>query len=95
MPNSAPLTEDEREELAHLLPAWIIDGEVLRRSLEFSDFVEAWAFMERVAVIAEECQHHPDWTNSWNRVELAITTHSAGCLTHLDLAFAKAVDALF
>ncbi|HAQ24055.1 MAG TPA: 4a-hydroxytetrahydrobiopterin dehydratase [Acidimicrobiaceae bacterium] len=94
MTTPAPLTGEDRAELANRLPAWTVDGEVLRRSLEFSNFVDAWEFMERVAFIAEEFQHHPDWSNSWNRVEIGITTHSAGCLTQLDLAFAEAVDAL-
>ena len=47
-----------------------------------------------MSVIAENLQHHPDWSNSWNRVDVIVTTHSAGCLTHLDVAFAEAVDAL-
>ena len=50
--------------------------------------------MEQVSIIAENLQHHPDWSNSWNRVDVVVTTHSAGGLTHLDVAFAEAVDAL-
>ena len=50
--------------------------------------------MEQVSIIAENLQHHPDCSNSWNRVDVVVTTHSAGGLTHLDVAFAEAVDAL-
>ncbi len=50
--------------------------------------------MGQVAGVAEALQHHPDWSNSWNQVEIAVTTHSAGGLTGLDVAFAEAVDAL-
>ena len=94
MADRTPLTPDERSGLAGRLPEWILEGETLRRTRAFRDFVEAWAFMGRVAEIAEDLQHHPDWSNSWNRVDMAVTTHSAGCLTHLDVAFVEAVDAL-
>ena len=88
------LTSGERAALAIRLPAWVSDGDHLRRTFRFADFAEAWAFMGRVAAIAEALQHHPDWSNSWNQVEIAVTTHTAGGLTHLDVAFVVAVDAL-
>ena len=98
MTDRTPLTPDERRALSARFPDWTVDGEVLRRTWEFVDFAEAWAFMGRVAEVAEELQHHPDWSNSWNRVDLTVTTHSAGQgaggLTRLDVAFAEAVDAL-
>jgi|TARA_Y100000782_G_scaffold70782_1_gene76533 4a-hydroxytetrahydrobiopterin dehydratase len=88
------LTSGERAALAARLPAWGFDGDHLRRTFRFADFAEAWAFMGRVAAVAEALQHHPDWSNSWNQVEIAVTTHSAGGLTRLDVAFVEAVDAL-
>ena len=88
------LTSGERASLAARLPGWGIDGEHLRRTFRFVDFAEAWAFMGQVAGVAEALQHHPDWSNSWNQVEIAVTTHSAGGLTRLDVAFVEAVDAL-
>ena len=88
------LTPGERASLAARLPAWEIDGDHLRRTFGFVDFSEAWAFMGRVAVVAEALQHHPDWSNSWNQVEIAVTTHSAGGLTGLDVTFAEAMDGL-
>lgn len=99
MADRTPLTPDERSGLAGRLPEWILEGETLHRTWAFRDFVEAWAFMGRVAEIAEDLQHHPDWSNSWNRVEMAVTTHhpvgrDGPCLTRLDVAFAEAVDAL-
>ncbi len=95
MADRTPLTPDELAALPDRLPEWTVDGRVLRRTWEFGDFAEAWAFMGRVAEVAEELQHHPDWSNSWNRVDVAVTTHSAGCLTRLDRSFAEAVDGLF
>ncbi len=88
------LTNDERADLATRLPGWQVDGDHLRRSWAFTDFAEAFAFMTQVAAIAEELQHHPDWSNSWNWVDVAVTTHSAGGPTRLDVAFAEAVDQL-
>lgn len=76
------------------LPDWMLDSSHLRRTFTFSDFSVAWAFMTRVAEIAEQMQHHPDWANSWNQVEISVTTHSAGGLTQLDVAFAEAIDQL-
>jgi len=88
------LTNDERADLATRLPGWQVDGDHLRRSWAFTDFAEAFAFMTQVADVAEDLDHHPDWSNSWNRVTLAVTSHSAGGLTGLDVELAQRVDQL-
>ena len=92
----AQLDEAEREEALSSLPGWSYDPEAraLRRSLRFGDFGEAFAFMTRVALEAEKADHHPDWSNSWNRVEIALTTHSAGGLTARDAALAARISAI-
>ena len=90
----SPLTADEIAILDTRLPDWTCDGASLARDFTFTEFAEAFGFMTRVAEVAESLDHHPDWSNSWNRVEIAVTTHSNGGLTRLDLAFAEAVDAL-
>jgi len=75
--------------------AWEEQGGALRRHLEFADFSEAFAFMTRVALLAESKGHHPDWSNSWNSVDISLTTHSAGStVTDADRAFAAAIDEL-
>lgn len=76
------------------LAGWVRDGDVLRRSLRFADFVDAFGFLTRVAMIAERLFHHPEWSNVYNRVEIAITNHDAGGLTELDLEFVRRVNAL-
>ncbi len=76
------------------LTSWDRDGDRLRCELVFADFAEAFAFMTRVALVAETLYHHPEWSNVWNRVEMAITNHEAGGLTELDLEFARRVDAI-
>lgn len=98
------LTDGERAGLATRLPDWELVGDQLRRTFAFADFAAAWAFMEQVATISEDLQHHPDWSNSWNRVDIAVTTHHVSCqssgqgaggLTSLDVTFAEAVDRVF
>ena len=77
------------------LDGWYLDDDGrLARTFEFADFTEAWAFMSRVALLAEKHDHHPDWCNSWNRVEVAFTNHEAGGLTELDVAMARQVHEL-
>lgn len=75
--------------------AWTESDGVLRRRFRFADFSEAFAFMTRVALLAESQGHHPDWSNSWNVVEISLTTHSAGStVTDSDRALAAAIDAV-
>lgn len=70
------------------------DG-ALQREFVFRDFSEAFGFMARVALLAERLGHHPDWSNSWNRVWITLTTHDAGNqVTELDRRLAAAIDAL-
>jgi 4a-hydroxytetrahydrobiopterin dehydratase len=90
------LSADEREEALAALPGWTYDAErkAIARSFRFADFSEAFGFMTRVALAAEKADHHPDWSNGWNRVDVALSTHSAGGVTRLDIDMAHAIDAL-
>jgi 4a-hydroxytetrahydrobiopterin dehydratase len=90
----AVLTEAERDEALKGLPDWAYDDtrNGIARSFKFGDFSEAFAFMTRVALGAEKADHHPDWTNVWNRVDIFLTTHSAGGLTARDIALAGEID---
>lgn len=92
----AKLTEAERAGLRTALPEWrIVEGrDAVRRAWRFADFSSAWGFMARVALLAEKHDHHPDWSNSWNAVEITLTTHDAGGLSAADVALARAIDAL-
>jgi 4a-hydroxytetrahydrobiopterin dehydratase len=76
------------------LPDWQLEGEHLKRSFRFKDFNEAWGFMNRVALLAEAQDHHPEWFNVYNKVDIALTTHDAGGLSARDMRLAKAIDAL-
>ena len=69
-------------------------GKALVRSLKFKDFSEAFAFLARVAMHAEKVNHHPEFTNVWNRVDFRLTTHDTGGVTERDLKLAKAINGL-
>ncbi|CAI8392617.1 MAG: 4a-hydroxytetrahydrobiopterin dehydratase [Acidimicrobiaceae bacterium] len=88
------LEKSELEEAISKFPKWEYQEESLKQDFIFSDFREAFEFMVQVAEIAETLNHHPDWSNSWNKVSIAISTHSAGGLTALDLKFVEKVESL-
>ena len=83
--------EDLRAGLAQL-PRWGLRDGKLRREFAFADFSAAFAFMARVALLAEKADHHPDWSSSWNKVAIELTSHDAGGLTQRDLDLATAID---
>jgi len=85
-----------RAALPSTLPGWsLAEGrDAIRRSFRFADFSAAWGFMSRVALLAEAQQHHPEWSNAWNRVEIVLSTHDAGGLSERDIRLARAIDAL-
>ena len=70
------------------------DGERLRRTFRFADFDAAWEFMVAVADVARRLDHHPDWSNSWNVVEISLTTHSESRATARDLQMAEEINQL-
>ncbi len=90
------LDDAARAGLAAALPGWrLAEGrDAIRREFRFRDFSEAWGFMARVALLAEAQDHHPEWSNTYNRVEVLLTTHDAGGLSERDLRLARAIDGL-
>ena len=93
---AAKLSDQERSKALTGLPGWEWDAahQAIRKRFTFRDFSEAFGFMTRVALAAERADHHPEWSNVWNRVDIALTTHDAGGLTHKDTALAKRIEAL-
>ena len=69
-------------------------GRLRTRRFVFADFAEAWGFMTRVALLAEKADHHPEWSNVWNKVDITLSTHDAGGLSARDIELAKAIDRL-
>lgn len=90
------LTNDERRELGTKLPGWkVVDGrDAITRSFVLADFGAAFGLMTRVALVAEKMDHHPEWSNVYNRLEITLATHDAGGLTARDVALAEAIDAI-
>lgn len=77
------------------LPGWSVGkGGALAKRFEFADFIAAFGFMSRVALVAEKRGHHPDWSNSYGSVAIALITHSVGGVTERDVDLARAIEAL-
>ena len=89
-----PLSPADRQQLASRLPAWaVVEGrDAIVRHLRFKTFSEAWGFMSRVALLAEQHDHHPEWSNVYNKVSITLTTHDAGGLSDRDVRMATAID---
>jgi 4a-hydroxytetrahydrobiopterin dehydratase len=92
----AVLSESEREEALAGLAGWAFDQgrNGIAKSFTFVDFGTAFAFMTRVALEAEKADHHPDWSNVWNKVDILLSTHSAGGVTGKDMKLAAKIDAI-
>lgn len=90
------LTAEEVRTGLAALPEWTLtsDGKAIERSFKYKDFVGAFGFMTRVALLAEKADHHPEWSNVYNRVDIRLTTHDCGGLSKRDLALAAKIDAI-
>ena len=89
-----PLNSDEVAAALASLPGWaFLDGKI-RKEYRFSGFPEAFGFMTRVALLAERLNHHPDWSNTYNRVLIALSTHDAGGVTASDIELAGLIDSV-
>ena len=88
------LSAAERAALAEALPAWkLVEGrDAITRTFRFKDFSEAWGFMARVALLAEVQDHHPEWFNVYNRVEIVLTSHDVEGVSPRDVTLARFID---
>ena len=88
------LNDKQVENALRVLPGWsLLDGK-LHRELKFADFSAAFGFMTRVALAAEKRDHHPEWSNVWNRVTIDLTTHESNGITERDVALAQQIQSL-
>ena len=92
----AVLSEGDRAKALEGLEGWSHDTarNGIARSFRFADFSAAFAFMTRVAMEAEKADHHPEWSNVWNKVDILLSTHSDGGVTAKDIALARKIDAI-
>jgi 4a-hydroxytetrahydrobiopterin dehydratase len=90
------LTESERDAALAGLDGWIFDAarNGIAKRFAFADFSAAFAFMTRVALEAEKADHHPEWFNVWNKVDILLSTHDAGGVTGKDIALATEIEAI-
>jgi 4a-hydroxytetrahydrobiopterin dehydratase len=90
------LSESARATALEALRDWrVVEGrDAITRTFKFKDFNAAFGFMTRAALVAERMNHHPEWCNVWNRVDVTLSTHAAGGLTELDIKLAEALDRL-
>jgi len=90
------LTGSARAEALEALAGWreVESRDAITKSFQFADFSEAFGWMTRVALEAEKSNHHPEWCNVWNRVDVTLATHEAGGLTGRDIALAAVMDSL-
>ena len=88
------LNEAERADALDGLPDWDYDEsrDAIARRFSFADFPQAFAFMTRVALVAERADHHPEWSNVYNRVDILLTTHDCGGLSQRDVMLAQTID---
>ena len=91
------ITPAQRSQLAQELPDWrMVEGrDAIHRQFVFKDFSEAFAFMTRIALHAEKNNHHPEWSNVWNRVDITLSTHDVGGLSERDLELARYINIVF
>ena len=85
-------TTHDPKEVAKTLDGWTGGDDFITKVFRFEDFNEAWGFMSRMALLAEKLDHHPEWFNVYNRVDVTLTTHDAGGVTGLDIAMATAMQ---
>ena len=75
-------------------PSWIIDNKRLKKEFSFNNFIDAFGFMSKVALIAEKMDHHPNWQNTYNKVKIELITHDKGGITANDIKLAELIDKL-
>jgi 4a-hydroxytetrahydrobiopterin dehydratase len=88
------LTDAQLRDALDRLDGWRVEDGRLARDLEFDDFIQAFGFMTSVALVAQQLDHHPDWTNVYNRVSIQLHTHDRGGITGRDTELAARIDAL-
>ncbi|MET1028685.1 MAG: 4a-hydroxytetrahydrobiopterin dehydratase [Dongiaceae bacterium] len=90
----AKLTSAERDSALAALPGWqpVAGRDAIQRKIKFADFNAAWGFMSRVALLADKQDHHPEWQNVYNKVDILLTTHDCDGLSQRDVKLAQAID---
>ena len=88
------IEKNELDSFIEKNPSWIIDNKTIKKEFKFENFIEAFGFMSKVALLSEKIDHHPDWQNIYNKVKINLTTHDKGGITTNDIKLAEAIDKL-
>ena len=88
------LKDEELKELTAKIPGWEIKSEYIERVFNFSNFIEAFSFMTKIALICEKYNHHPNWENVYSEVKIKLSTHDLGGITNLDETLASEINEL-
>jgi 4a-hydroxytetrahydrobiopterin dehydratase len=91
-PNYKKLSGNELDETVRTLSGWELKDGKLQKSFKFSNFIEAFGFMTRIALEAEKINHHPEWSNVYNTVKVRLSTHDADGITDYDIKLANIID---
>ncbi len=75
-------------------PSWMIENKTIKKEFKFDNFIEAFGFMSKVAILSEKIDHHPDWQNTYNKVKIELTTHDKGGITTNDIKLAESIEKL-
>jgi 4a-hydroxytetrahydrobiopterin dehydratase len=89
------IQQERKHQLSEHVPEWAYNNHAIKREFELADFKEAFSFMTQIALACEAADHHPDWSNSYNKVTIKLSTHSTGDVTDKDVALATYIDALY
>ena len=89
------LQDEELKELVVKIPGWEVKSELILREFNFSNFIEAFSFMTKVALICEKYNHHPNWENVYSKVIIRLNTHDLGGITNLDQTLASEINKIF
>ena len=87
----------DKNQLNHFIgenPSWILNNKAIKKDFKFNNFIEAFGFMSKVALLSEKMDHHPNWQNTYNKVTIELITHDMGGITTNDIELAEAIDKL-
>ena len=88
------LEQTQLDYFAEKNPSWMIDNKSIKKEFEFDNFIDAFGFISKVALLSEKMDHHPDWQNTYNKVKINLTTHDKGGITTNDIKLAESIDKL-
>ena len=89
------LQDEDLKELVYKIPGWEINSEQIKREFNFADFIEAFSFMTKVALVSEKYNHHPNWENVYSKVIIRLNTHDLGGITNMDQTLASEINKIY